>query len=579
MHDYLGGGGQGSVWSAKPAKTKRSPARALKVCFAEDSQGRARFVQEVELLRRCDSPYVLKVYDADLDWKEHVTGLPAFAFYVAEKCQGSLEHRRSDLGDHRRRLALFRQACRAVTHLHSLDAPIIHRDIKPANFLISSDRNDLVLADFGIARPLADSRLTETFEVVGTPYYRAYEVSNGHRGSVRSDVYSLGRLLEWLMTRDVSRELGPLPVPRGGELDDEACNILDRIIAKATQVDPAQRFDSVQAMLDHLPDLWLSVRPRPKSSAPVASATPNDVLSATLELARSGNTFGWRELEGQLRRDSFERLVKWPIEVQPTHKMSKEDFFWLTDTLVDAVEPRLVLILGAAYADHSSVHYMRRLVEDLTAIPGWRRDGWTSVVEAPRTLIYIAHYLHGALCCAHQQLEQALQAAEISVESANGEREAPLWKHSDLTGYPVLLGGNSSWGWEYLCELPQRRPALSQLFSVPSDLELGLASYSLALSLLELASDAAAAVTPNLETAHGLHVAPMVVRMPREAVIGASKRVSKDARAVTLIADRQGASVAKMRQLWPAWKSLMAKYRVDGYRHWQDLPLGDLAVG
>lgn len=154
--DVPGARRQGAVWAAKPVKVKHTPQRALKICFATDEQGRARFVREVETLRRCDSPGILKVYDQDLEWKEHIAGVPAFAYYVSEKCQGSMEQRRAHLGDARRKLELFRQACAAVAYLHSLADPVIHRDIKPANFLIAQELSNVVLADFGIARALSD---------------------------------------------------------------------------------------------------------------------------------------------------------------------------------------------------------------------------------------------------------------------------------------------------------------------------------------------------------------------------------------------------------------------------------------
>lgn len=181
--------------------------------------------------------------------------------------RGSLEERQRDLGEARARLNIFRQACDAVMHLHGLPAPVLHRDIKPANFLIAQELSNVVLADFGIARPLSAPPLTEAFEVVGTPFYRAPEVTNGERGTIESDVYCMGRLLEWLLTGDVARNMATRPVPRGPDLDDEACSLLDRVVAKATQAVPANRFASIKEMADQLPELWLSARPRPLAAS------------------------------------------------------------------------------------------------------------------------------------------------------------------------------------------------------------------------------------------------------------------------------------------------------------------------
>jgi serine/threonine-protein kinase len=75
---------------------------------------------------------------------------------------------------------------------------VVHRDIKPENLLLTRDGNTLV-ADFGIARALdarAESKLTETGIVVGTPAYMSPEQAVGDRElDARTDVYSLGAVL------------------------------------------------------------------------------------------------------------------------------------------------------------------------------------------------------------------------------------------------------------------------------------------------------------------------------------------------------------------------------------------------
>jgi serine/threonine protein kinase len=133
----LGRGGQGAVWAVKPMKTKHAPPRALKVCFSDDAKARSRFEREIELMKKCDSPYIGKIYDADTQWLDRVAGVPPFAYLVTERCEGSLEERSRYLGDMRRRPALFREACESVSYLHGLATPIIHRDIKLPNFLLA----------------------------------------------------------------------------------------------------------------------------------------------------------------------------------------------------------------------------------------------------------------------------------------------------------------------------------------------------------------------------------------------------------------------------------------------------------
>lgn len=73
------------------------------------------------------------------------------------------------------------------------DAGILHRDLKPANVLVDSFANPQ-LADFGQARH-ADSELTGTGTVVGTPAYAAPELLRGGPASPESDVHSLAATL------------------------------------------------------------------------------------------------------------------------------------------------------------------------------------------------------------------------------------------------------------------------------------------------------------------------------------------------------------------------------------------------
>ena len=81
----------------------------------------------------------------------------------------------------------------ALEHIHA--AGVIHRDLKPANVLIDN-HNRFRLTDFGIAQPSDATALTQAGNVVGTMKYMAPEVRAGHRATVRSDLYSLGVLLD-----------------------------------------------------------------------------------------------------------------------------------------------------------------------------------------------------------------------------------------------------------------------------------------------------------------------------------------------------------------------------------------------
>lgn len=87
-------------------------------------------------------------------------------------------------------LGLLRQAATALAELHR--AGFVHGDIKPANLLLRYS-GDLVLADFGLARPLdSNCRPAQAGAIVGTPAYASPEQAEGDPGGTAADVYSLG---------------------------------------------------------------------------------------------------------------------------------------------------------------------------------------------------------------------------------------------------------------------------------------------------------------------------------------------------------------------------------------------------
>jgi serine/threonine-protein kinase len=103
-----------------------------------------------------------------------------------------------------RALRFARQACAALSEAH--DVGIVHRDVKPDNLFVcrmGDDGDFLKVLDFGIARIEGadeDATVTRAGWVHGTPAYMSPEVCNGARADARSDVYSLGAVLYYMLT-------------------------------------------------------------------------------------------------------------------------------------------------------------------------------------------------------------------------------------------------------------------------------------------------------------------------------------------------------------------------------------------
>ncbi len=168
----------------------------------------------------------------------------------------------------RRVCELVREAADALAHAHQQG--VIHRDIKPDNLLL--DRQGKVhLIDFGVARFFEDQAVTYTGQLVGTPLYMSPEQVNGRlKIDVRTDIYSLGLVLyelltlrppieatnrESLLRTIVTKPLAPVSWRNGSIKSD-----LERIVHKATQKDPDQRYQSATDFAADL-DRFLAAKP------------------------------------------------------------------------------------------------------------------------------------------------------------------------------------------------------------------------------------------------------------------------------------------------------------------------------
>src|SRR2546427_7626920 len=85
------------------------------------------------------------------------------------------------------------QVCDGLSFIHSRG--LLHRDVKPGNILVRQDRR-ATLVDFGLAKRMTDSEITDHGHVVGTYRYMAPEQARGEAGDRRSDLYSLRATLD-----------------------------------------------------------------------------------------------------------------------------------------------------------------------------------------------------------------------------------------------------------------------------------------------------------------------------------------------------------------------------------------------
>lgn len=179
--ERLGKGAMGAVWKARDVRTGQLVAlKLIHAHLADDAGYLARFEREVEVARRIDSPYVVKV----LGYGKQ-DGLPyiAMEYVEGESLRQLLERRKTLPWPEAERLTA--QIATGLRAAH--EAGVIHRDIKPSNVLITKDGTPKI-ADFGIARAADLTALTGSSTMLGTPQY----MSPDGVASPASDFYALG---------------------------------------------------------------------------------------------------------------------------------------------------------------------------------------------------------------------------------------------------------------------------------------------------------------------------------------------------------------------------------------------------
>ena len=242
--------------------------------------------------------------------------------------------------------------------------------------------------------------------------------------------------------------------------------------------------------------------------------------------------------------------------------------------------PFMTLGLVGATAGKPAFADQRRLVADLTTVADWNRSGLSVLVDAPRTLAYVFHHLHGACCMEVGNVGDAIQLARAPLPSRRTNEMTPLHTHRDISGSPESLPGSSTEAWEYLLRLPERHSVLNELFALQRDYENAITSYNLLLTLVELAADAGELVKHDELRHVFFDVPPMYIAMPAEVRQNALARVVRDREIVEKIVTSTGARLDDVHRVWPARAEATKKFAAKAYpdRMWfEDFDLGSLA--
>lgn len=252
--DVLGRGGMGQVYRAYDAATDRVVAlKVLPPNLAEDQEFQQRFRREARIAASLNDPHVVPIHSyGEIDGRLYVDmrlieGRDLLQ-YIDEN-GGRLSPERA--------VAVIEQVAAALDSAHQVG--LIHRDVKPKNILVTKARDFVYLIDFGIARTVADTALTQTGHTMGTVAYMAPERFRGTTDH-RADVYSLACVLHECLTGkrpysgdSLEEQLNAhlnTPPPRPSATASGVSPALDAVVARGMAKDVEYRYQSAMELAE-----------------------------------------------------------------------------------------------------------------------------------------------------------------------------------------------------------------------------------------------------------------------------------------------------------------------------------------
>jgi len=252
----LGEGGMGAVYKARDRELDRLVAvKVVRRDLAGHASILQRFKQELILARKITHRNVVRIFDLGVaDGLRFIT----MEFIDGQDLSSLLEERKLSPEE---TVRILRQVCDALEAAHA--EGVIHRDLKPQNIMIESGGR-VVVMDFGLARSMEASGLTQAGAMMGTPAYMSPEQAKGMPVDERSDIFALGiisyEMLSGQLPFKADSALASLlmrtqtPAPPLTQIDPAVPQQLSDIVQKTLATDVKDRYESVALLRKDLTD-------------------------------------------------------------------------------------------------------------------------------------------------------------------------------------------------------------------------------------------------------------------------------------------------------------------------------------
>ena len=401
----LGQGGMGAVYKARDRELDRLIAlKVIRPELATDPGILQRFKQELILARNITHKNVVRIFDLGeaegirFITMEYVDGDDLRTLL---RSQGKFSPKDA--------IAVIEQVCRALDSAHA--EGVIHRDLKPQN--IMRDKNGrIVVMDFGLARSLGESGLTQTGALVGTLEYMSPEQAMGSTLDQRSDIFSVGLIFYELLTGTAPYQADTAiaslmkrtrePARSASDVEVSVPKSVSAIVSRCLERDPANRYHSVVELLQQL-TTW--------------EANPN--ISA----------------------EALSKLIAHPI-VHPARTsldLPGKRWMWISGAVLVIA---LAAFAGRELVNRSSTSSAQTSIQ---GIPPMSRGKYVALLPLKlagdeKALGYVADGIEEALSAKLFQLQEVHLASSAAVEKLSS-KDMPLSKLAHELGVNLVLQG------------------------------------------------------------------------------------------------------------------------------------------
>ena len=365
--EQLGQGGMGIVYKAQDERLGRTVAlKFLPPQLSADARARERFVQEARAASALDHANICAIYDIGQtdDGRVYIV----MAFYDGQTLKYRMDDGPIPVEE---TIEIVRQISRGLARAH--EAGIVHRDIKPANIMVT-DRGEVKILDFGLAKLASSSDLTKEGSTIGTAAYMSPEQSRGEAVDARSDLWSLGVVTYEMFT-------GKRPFGGGYDaamlyaiLNEEAAPIdqfnpavpggVARAVERCLRKDAAGRFSSVADFVrtfESAAGLSSGSRADSATASAPAPASPASFTKVTAGFAMSA-------------------LVTLGVLYAAMHFFGLPDWVFATGVALMALGLPILLLAGRMEQSRASMDSGEQ--RSLSGLPAWlsvRRAAWGGV--------------------------------------------------------------------------------------------------------------------------------------------------------------------------------------------------------